>query len=46
MPKKKEDKKKNIDKVIESFNEENKEQKQEFILSLEKALNFNPKKKE
>ena len=44
MPKKKEDKKK-IDKIIESFNESNKEQKQEFILSLEKVLNFNPKKK-
>ena len=44
MPKKKEDKKK-IDKIIESFNEANKEQKQEFIFSLEKALNYNPKKK-
>ena len=46
MPKKKEDKKKNLDKVIESFNEANKEQKKEFIFSLEKVLNFKQKKKQ
>ena len=44
MPKKK-DKKAKINKVIESFNNTTKEQKENFVNALEKALNFNPKKK-
>ena len=45
MAKKKEKKKKNLNEIIESFNKGSKEQKKEFVFSLEKALNFNPKKK-
>ncbi len=44
MPKKKE-KKAKIDKVVESFNNATKEQKEDFVNALEKALNFKPKKK-
>ena len=44
MPKKKV-KKDKINKVIESFNNATKEQKEDFVNALEKALNFNPKKK-
>ena len=32
-------------KIIESFNNSTKEQKEEFVNALEQALNFNPKKK-
>lgn len=45
MPKKKENKKDNLKKTIESFNNATKEQKEDFVNVLEKALNFNPKKK-
>ena len=41
MPKKKD----KINKVVESFNNAAKEQKEDFVNALEKALNFNPKKK-
>jgi len=44
MPKKK-DKKTKVNKVVESFNNATKEQKEDFVNALEKALNFNPKKK-
>lgn len=44
MPKKK-DKKAKVDKIVESFNNATKEQKKDFVNALEKALNFNPKKK-
>ena len=44
MPKKKE-KKTKVDKVVESFNNATKEQKEDFVNALEKTLNFNPKKK-
>lgn len=44
MPKKQE-KKDKVNKVVESFNNATKEQKEEFVNALEKALNFNPKKK-
>ena len=43
MPKKKE-KKAKVDKVVESFNNATKEQKEGFVNVLEKALNFNPKR--
>ncbi|MBQ9246369.1 hypothetical protein IJ182_08900 [bacterium] len=45
MPKKKKSKKDNLKKTVESFNNATKEQKEEFFNALEKALNFNPKKK-
>ena len=44
MPKKK-DKKTKVNKVVESFNNATKEQKEKFVNVLEQALNFNPKKK-
>ena len=44
MPKKK-DKKAKVNKIVESFNNATKEQKEVFVDALEKALNFNPKKK-
>lgn len=44
MHKKEENKKDNLKKTIESFNNAPKEQRKEFVFSLEKALNFNPKK--
>ena len=44
MPKKK-DKKSKVNKAVESFNNATKEQKEDFVNALEKALNFNPKKK-
>ena len=45
MHKKKNENKNNEKKVIESFNNATKEQKEEFVNALEQALNFNPKKK-
>jgi len=47
MPKKKENKKKyrSIKEIVDSFNNARSEQKVEFVNALEKALNFNPKKK-
>ena len=44
MPKKK-DKKTKVNKVVESFNNAKKKKKENFVNALEKALNFNPKKK-
>ena len=44
MPKEKE-KKTKVDKVVESFNNATKEQKENFVNALEKAINFNPKKR-
>ena len=50
MSKKKENNKKNENKsranqVVESFNNADRKQKEVFVNALEKALNFNPKKK-
>lgn len=45
MPKKKKENKTNEKKVIESFNNATKEQKEVFVNALEQALNFSPKKK-
>ena len=45
MHKKKKENKNNEKKVIESFNNSTKDQKEEFVNALEQALNFNPKKK-
>lgn len=45
MPKKKENKKDNLKRTIESFNNATKEQKEVFANALEKALTFNAKTK-
>lgn len=42
---KKKEKKAKVDKVVESFNNATKEQKENFVNAIEMALNFNPKKK-
>lgn len=42
---KKKDIKNKEKEVIESFNNAKQKQKEDFIISLEKALKFNPKKK-
>ena len=41
MPKKKKENTSNEKKVIESFNNATKEQKEEFVNALKQALNFN-----
>ena len=45
MSKKKNEKKKSIKEIVDSFNNAKAEQKEEFVNTLEKALSFNPKKR-
>lgn len=45
MSKEKNEKKRSIKEIVDSFNNAKTEQKEEFVNALEKALNFDPKKK-